>query len=193
MALLCSLAGRGEGQVENQSPFPATTFSVTRRVSELPRSFLVMQSANCAAECVQRSPHRVSTKKRFSDSAAQDLMSCLLGQGKLIRFEQVHRTLRESQAPMQPVLEQLHPPSVSPMSSLKERRVQLSSPSASAAFCSCAELELLANLVNLPLCQLITLIGLSACSKNVLLATPMMYPPEMIPLVDMPNLHLTNQ
>ena len=50
----------------------------------------------------------------------------------------------------------------------------LSFPSASAAACSSAELELLATLANLPLCQLITLIGLSACSKNVSLATPMM-------------------
>ena len=41
-----------------------------------------------------------------------DLISCHLGHGKLIRFEQVHCTLRESQAPMQPGLEQLHPPSV---------------------------------------------------------------------------------
>ena len=45
-------------------------------------------------------------------TAPPDLISCLLGQDKLIRFEQVHRTLRESQALMQPVFEQLHPPNI---------------------------------------------------------------------------------
>ena len=35
-----------------------------------------MQSASCAAECVHRSPHRVSTKERFSDNASRpDLLS----------------------------------------------------------------------------------------------------------------------
>ena len=37
--------------------------------------------------------------------------------------------------------------------------------------------KLLATLVNLPLCQLIIRIGLSAFSKNVSLATPMMKAP----------------
>ena len=50
--------------------------------------------------------------RSVSATAPPDLISCLLGQGKLIRFEQVHRILRESQALMQPGLEQLHPPSV---------------------------------------------------------------------------------
>ena len=48
--------------------------SVTQRVAEPLHS--PWSSASCAAECVQRSPHRVSTKERFSDKASRpDLLS----------------------------------------------------------------------------------------------------------------------
>ena len=55
-----------------------------------------MQSASCVAECVHRSPHRVSTKERFSDNASRpDFLSFKPRQADSLRAS-ASKTPRES-------------------------------------------------------------------------------------------------
>ena len=70
--------------------------SVIQRVSELLHSLWSCSLPTCAAGCVQRSPHRVSTRERFSDNASRpDLLSFKPRQADLLRASASY-TPRES-------------------------------------------------------------------------------------------------